>query len=216
MSSRELIVQAAFGRATEAGRSGSAVLPFHSSAVHGARVSETTGFHYFTDHQDPVLVAAVREGRRKEAGTLLDEGGFLDPQDPKTFDRSQLNWASTAEAAHAGVLAWYRDLIAARKQCPALSNCRKDLVQVDSNTHDRWLIIQRLDPSGSRAILICNFFEAPQAIPISSTDLSWSLRLWSGAACYGSSAVAPLTEIPAGESIRAALSGSSAALYMAR
>src|SRR5262249_9170195 len=155
-------------------------------------------------HGDPALAEAVREGRRKEAGGFLADGEFADPQDPATFERSKLNWNLLAQTPHSGILAWYYDLLEIRRQNAALNNCRKDLVRTEYDPRARWALIERCDPSGASALLVCNFSESKQAIPIPFCDTEWSLRLWSGGPRYGPSAPEPR---------RFELVGSSAALY---
>jgi maltooligosyltrehalose trehalohydrolase len=143
----------------------------------GQEYGETAGFYYFTDHGDRALAEAVREGRRKEAGAFLANGEFVDPQDPTTFERSRLNWNLREQAPHSALLAWYREWIAIRKQCAALRNCRKDLVRTEWDSNRRWLAIERGDPSGSRAVLICNFAEAAQTVPIPFPGEAWPAQV---------------------------------------
>ena len=58
----------------------------------GEEWGASTPFLYFTDHQDPELGQAVREGRRREYP--VSEGTEVpDPQDPETFLRSKLDWS---------------------------------------------------------------------------------------------------------------------------
>jgi hypothetical protein len=52
-------------------------------------------------------------------------------------------------------LSFYRELIALRKRWPCLSNCRKDLTTV--RIDGAMLRMERSDPSGTRALLVCNF-----------------------------------------------------------
>ena len=44
-----------------------------------------------------------------------------DPQDPATFERSRLNWDERGDGDHAGMLHWYRALIAIRRETPELA-----------------------------------------------------------------------------------------------
>jgi maltooligosyltrehalose trehalohydrolase len=106
--------------------------PFTPMLFQGEEWGATTPFQYFTDHRDPDLAAAVSRGRRDEfANVGWDPDDVPDPQELETFDRSKLDWHETDEAAHAAVLAWYRELIALRRQIPALSDPRLDRNQVD-------------------------------------------------------------------------------------
>ena len=159
--------------------------PFIPLIFMGQEYGEAAGFHYFTDHTDPALAKAVREGRKKETGGFLTEGGFKDPQDARTFRGSKLDWRLPERAPHSDVLAWYRDLIDLRRQHPAFNNCRKDLVRVEYDVRAGWLAMERSDPGGSRALLVCNFSPEEQAIPVPLPGSQWHLRLWSGGARYG-------------------------------
>jgi maltooligosyltrehalose trehalohydrolase len=125
----------------------------------GEEFAETNPFVYFTSHGDPALAQAVREGRRKEFeefhfGDLVD---FVDPQSAEAFQRSKLNWNLIGHPEHSGILSFYRELIQLRKQWPCVHNGRKDLTRVEINEGARWLRMERSDPSGSRALLFCNF-----------------------------------------------------------
>ena len=171
--------------------------PFIPLLFMGQEYGETASFYYFTDHGDPALIEAVREGRRRETGAFLDGGEFADPQDIATFQRSKLDWSLHRKAPHSGLLEWHRDWIAMRKRHASLGNCRKSLVRTACDPQNRWLVVERGDPSGSRALLLCNFSDTAQAIEIPFQDVPWSLCLWSGAARYGPPAAEPPARIPA-------------------
>ncbi|MDQ3757558.1 MAG: malto-oligosyltrehalose trehalohydrolase [Actinomycetota bacterium] len=83
----------------------------------GEEWAASTPFQYFTDHADPELGRAVSEGRRSEFGAFgWKPEDVPDPQDPATFERSRLDWSEPAREPHAGMLRWYRELIALRRQ----------------------------------------------------------------------------------------------------
>jgi maltooligosyltrehalose trehalohydrolase len=94
---------------------------------------------------------------------------FADPQAPDTFERSRITWSLIdGESQHSAMLRLYRELIALRKRWPCLSNGRKDLTRVQVNEQARWLRMDRADPSGSRAVLICSF--SPHSISLGSAS----------------------------------------------
>ena len=68
----------------------------HSFAVYGRRVCGDEPFLFFTDfHGD--LAKAVREGQAKEfAGHAGHDASVPDPNDPRTFIRSKLDWQKAA------------------------------------------------------------------------------------------------------------------------
>jgi maltooligosyltrehalose trehalohydrolase len=94
--------------------------PFTPLLFMGEEWSASTPFCYFTDHQDPELARAVRDGRRREFaafGWKPDE--IPDPQAVATFETSKLRWEEREKPRHAGMLDFYRELIALRRANPA-------------------------------------------------------------------------------------------------
>jgi maltooligosyltrehalose trehalohydrolase len=189
--------------------------PYVPMLFMGQEYGETAGFYYFTDHGDPALVEAVREGRRKEMRAFLPDSEFADPQDEGTFERSKLSWDLCQRPPHASLLAWHRDWIAIRKQHPALNNCRKDLMRTEGDQAAQCLVIERSDPSGSRALLIANFSEAAQPVRIPFPDVPWSLALWSEGGRYGPPMPEPAAQLRGAPGQLEMVAG-SAALYIAR
>ncbi len=78
-------------------------------------------FLYFTDHEEPELAEAVRQGRRSEFAAFgWAPEDVPDPQAPETFERSRLDWDELAEGDHAKLLDWYRTLLDLRRHWPDL------------------------------------------------------------------------------------------------
>jgi maltooligosyltrehalose trehalohydrolase len=73
-------------------------------------------FQFFSDHIDPAIADATREGRRREferfAAFAAED--VPDPQAPETFERSRLDRSDADE----GVRAFYRELLALRRTLP--------------------------------------------------------------------------------------------------
>ena len=73
--------------------------PFTPLLFQGEEYGETAPFQFFTDHIDPFIADATREGRRREfagfAGFSVDE--VPDPQARETFERSRLSPRPTDE-----------------------------------------------------------------------------------------------------------------------
>jgi maltooligosyltrehalose trehalohydrolase len=81
----------------------------------GEEYGETAPFQFFTDHDDPEIAEATREGRKREFAKFSAFGGEVpDPQDPATFERSKLHPAAGDE----GLRAFYAQLIALRRSLP--------------------------------------------------------------------------------------------------
>jgi maltooligosyltrehalose trehalohydrolase len=82
----------------------------------GEEYGEQRPFQFFTDHTDPAIAEATREGRRREFESFTAFAGLdvPDPQDPQTFVCSKLR----PEAGDAELLAFYRRLLALRRRLP--------------------------------------------------------------------------------------------------
>ena len=64
-------------------------------ALHGGGVRRGAPFQFFTDHTDPFIADATREGRRREFAEFAGFGEEVpDPQDPATHRRSLLDQAT--------------------------------------------------------------------------------------------------------------------------
>jgi len=83
----------------------------------GQEYGERRPFQFFTDHIDPSIAEATREGRRREfaayAGFSAED--VPDPQSPETFLRSKLDPAG----GDAEVRAFYRELLRLRRELPS-------------------------------------------------------------------------------------------------
>jgi maltooligosyltrehalose trehalohydrolase len=82
----------------------------------GEEYGARTPFLFFTDHIDPQIAEATREGRRREFAKFAAFAGedVPDPQDPTTFERSKLNRSERDD----DVYALYRRLLALRRELP--------------------------------------------------------------------------------------------------
>ncbi|MCB7138096.1 malto-oligosyltrehalose trehalohydrolase [Cellulosimicrobium marinum] len=93
------------------------VSPFTPMLFMGEEWGASTPWQFFTDHDDPELARAIREGRAAEfSGHGWDGEGapVPDPQDPATRDASVLDWTERTEGEHARLLDWYGTLVALR------------------------------------------------------------------------------------------------------
>lgn len=116
--------------------------PFTPMLFQGEEWAASSPFQYFTDHADPELGAAVREGRRREFAVF----GWLpeavpDPQDRATFDRSKLVWDELDEPYHRRVLEWYRALIELRRRLPVRRDSAGIHTEVDEDS--RTIVFER-------------------------------------------------------------------------
>jgi maltooligosyltrehalose trehalohydrolase len=139
--------------------------PFLPLLFQGQEWGETHPFLYFTDHE-PGLAASVLKGRREEFAAFgWDE--VPDPNDPATFERSKLDW----DRAGGETLELWATLLRLRREVPALGNCRRDLAAARVDPERRLVVLERGDPSGSRAVVAANLGEGSQHVPVDTGKL---------------------------------------------
>ncbi|WP_299540114.1 malto-oligosyltrehalose trehalohydrolase [uncultured Streptomyces sp.] len=120
--------------------------PFTPMLFMGEEWGARTPWQFFTDHTDPELAEAVRNGRRREFGAHgWAEEEIPDPQDAATRDRSCLDWTEPDREPHARLLDWYRELIALRRTLPDLHDPDLASVKVAHDEDARWLAYRRGD-----------------------------------------------------------------------
>ncbi|MFB7229550.1 malto-oligosyltrehalose trehalohydrolase [Streptomyces fimicarius] len=136
--------------------------PFTPMLFMGEEWGARTPWQFFTDHTDPELAEAVRNGRRREFGAHgWDEEEIPDPQDPATRDRSVLDWTEPEREPHARLLAWYRELIALRRTLPDLHDPDLASVKTAFDEDARWFAYRRGDLR-----VVVNLAGEPAAIPL--------------------------------------------------
>ena len=170
----------------------------------GEEYGETAPFLYFVSHEDPALVEAVRTGRQRELDALGKGDVQIDPQSPDTFERCRLDWANRYEGAGAALLRLHRDLLALRKEEPALRP-GASLAHVQGT--QEWCTVLRTMPEQgdifdavrAQHSLWCafNLTERPLDIPVPDDAAHhWRLRLSTEAEGYGGTGVL-VHEVPA-------------------
>ena len=173
----------------------------------GEEFGASSPFDYFTSFTDPALARAVSEGRKREYEPFFRDRAFADPQSPETFAHSRLDWDETARSPHRELLIFHRVLISLRTNNRWLSNCRKDLTRVEFSEVERWIMIERADPSGSSAFLFCNLSDQARGLPVPRAAWDSRLELFTGEQRFGG---APTTASPP-----SALDSSHAAITLA-
>jgi len=131
----------------------------------GEEWGATTPWQFFTSHPEPELAATTGAGRLAE----FAEHGWSttdvpDPQDPETLLRSTLDWKELDREEHAGLLEWYRRLIALRRDRAELTDPRLDQVEVACDEPRRWLVLTR---GGLR--VVANLAADRQQVPLDGT-----------------------------------------------
>ncbi len=138
--------------------------PFVPMLFMGEEFSASTPFQYFTNHQDQKLGHAVSEGRRNEFSCFgWNHDDVPDPQDPETFKRSKLNWEEISQDGHAGMLGWYKQLIALRRRISTLTDGNLDEVDSCFSEQECWFVLSRGDVQ-----VACNFSKVCRQLPVDS------------------------------------------------
>jgi maltooligosyltrehalose trehalohydrolase len=161
----------------------------------GEEYGETNPFLYFVHHGDPALVQSVREGRKKEFEAIGRSELQIDPQDEDTFRRSRLDWARRTTPEGARMLRLYTDLLALRREEPALRP-GASVAHVQGGAD--WCTVYRDMPlqgdmfdsvRAQRALWYgFNLCGHPQDLPVPvEATQGWRLRLSTDAEGYGGS-----------------------------
>ncbi len=159
----------------------------------GEEYGETSPFLYFIEHGDPALIDAVRAGRKREFEAIGKRQAQSDPQSEDTFARCRLDWDKRESEPGAHLLALYRDLLALRREEPALKPGASD-THVDGTA--TWFTALRIMPLQydihdvlrSRRALFCAFNLTDQTmnVPVRTDAIgAWTLRLSTDATGYG-------------------------------
>jgi maltooligosyltrehalose trehalohydrolase len=136
--------------------------PFVPMLFQGEEWGASTPFLYFTDHRQPDLAKAVREGRRREFAAFgWKPEEVPDPQDAETFARSRLDWSEIEREPHRSLLDWHRDLIRLRRRPPSLCDGRLDRLHVRFDEKERWLAIER-----GEVTVACNLSDRACVVPM--------------------------------------------------
>jgi maltooligosyltrehalose trehalohydrolase len=127
--------------------------PFAGLLFMGEESGERAPFQFFSDHIDPEIAQATREGRRNEFSsfTSFSKDEIPDPQDPATFQRSKLTRERDPALAEL-----YRDLLELRRSLPP-----GEAQDISFDEEARWLRFRR----GSFEV-VCNFGSGEVSLPV--------------------------------------------------
>ena len=120
--------------------------PFTPMLFQGEEYGERAPFQFFSDHIDPEIADATREGRRREFASFAEFSGteVPDPQAPETFERSKL----TREGEPEGLRDLHAELLRIRRELlPA-----GDVDAIDYDERAGWLAVRR-----GECTLLANF-----------------------------------------------------------
>ncbi|MBV8219537.1 MAG: DUF3459 domain-containing protein, partial [Solirubrobacterales bacterium] len=126
--------------------------PYVPMLFMGEEYGEDAPFQFFSDHIDPDIADATREGRRAEFASFaaFSKEEIPDPQDPATFERSKLTRRHDPDIAQL-----YAELLRVRKQLPS-----GDVDAIEFDESARWLRVRR----GAFEIAM-NFAAEPRRVP---------------------------------------------------
>jgi maltooligosyltrehalose trehalohydrolase len=164
--------------------------PFVPMLFMGEEYGEKRPFLYFTSHSDPALIEAVRNGRREEFNDFAWKGEAPDPDAETTFHDSKLDWSSRERDEHQSMWNFYKELLALRRDTPALRTL--DLNSVKALADDsKGVLLVRRGSGAEQALLAFNFSESAQTIDFPFRDAQWSTLLDTGASLDGGTLTIP-------------------------
>jgi maltooligosyltrehalose trehalohydrolase len=118
--------------------------PFTPMLWMGEEWAASARWPFFTSHPQPELAATTGPGRIAEFAEYgWDVSSMIDPQDPRAYRETVLDWDELAQEPHATMLAWYATLIALRAAEPDLRDADLRRVQVDFDEDAQWLLMHR-------------------------------------------------------------------------
>jgi len=126
----------------------------------GEEYGETNPFLYFVSHGDRELIAAVREGRRREFAEFGWTGDVPDPQAVGTFLRSRLD----RTRANPALLALYRDCLRLRREEPALRPGDAEST-VSADVEAGWVTLRLAPAAGACVVAVFSLADA-QDVPL--------------------------------------------------
>ncbi|WP_454048420.1 malto-oligosyltrehalose trehalohydrolase [Cellulomonas sp. Marseille-Q8402] len=167
--------------------------PFTPMLFMGEEWAARTPWMYVTDHPEPELAQAVREGRAREFGghgwaAMYGEDAETfhvpDPQDPATFAAGLLDWTEPELPGHARMLDWYRALVALRDAVPDLASGDRRVTDLTWAPVDApaegpwadWLVLHR-----GAARVVVNLADAERTVPLGSGDTLEVRAAWTQA-----------------------------------
>jgi maltooligosyltrehalose trehalohydrolase len=134
----------------------------------GEEYGETAPFAFFCSFEAPALVEAVRRGRREEFARRSFVWGseIPDPQSPETFAAAKLRWAWPEGSRQAQLRRLYQDLLAARRQWPALRDREHTTARVVDGGLDRPAVLVVERGLGEALRVVANLASRAVVLPL--------------------------------------------------
>ena len=143
--------------------------PFTPMLFMGEEHADPAPFPFFVGHGDEQLLAATREGRRREFRDEWTED-VADPGEPATFRRAVLDPSLAADEPHRRVLEAYTELLVQRRRHAVLRGDSEQAVTV----HGDAIVLERRRQK-ARAVVVLAFGAGPATVPIDVTGLAVAL-----------------------------------------
>ena len=113
-------------------------------------------------------IEAVREGRKKEFDAFSWQGEVPDPQGEETFASARLSWSWPEGTPRAGLRRLYRDLLAARREWPALRDFEHRSARLVEGEPGRGPLLELVrggESSGGSVRALFNLGDRPVRLP---------------------------------------------------
>ncbi|MEK7832959.1 MAG: DUF3459 domain-containing protein, partial [Acidobacteriota bacterium] len=177
----------------------------------GEEYGEQSPFLYFVNHGDTDLIAAVREGRKREFAEFAWQGEPPDPQSPGTFLKSKLRWELRDEGRNKTLLDFYRLLILLRRDVAAIAGFNKEDSAIMLDESKR-LIFQHRRSRKNEIFCVMNFSQKPETYRDEWSHGSWKKILDSADVIWDGPGVTLPAEIKEGQEVT--IQPTSIALYL--
>jgi maltooligosyltrehalose trehalohydrolase len=141
------------------------IAPYLPLFFMGEEYGETAPFLYFLSHGDPVLVEAVRRGRREEFAGFEWSATPPDPQAEETFLRSKLDRSLAEGEPHRSLLAFYRELLRLRREQRSLRSPDRERIEVQAFETEGALVVRRWSER-EQILALFHFGETPAEITV--------------------------------------------------
>jgi maltooligosyltrehalose trehalohydrolase len=146
--------------------------PFIPLIFMGEEYAESAPFAYFVSHSDPELVAAVREGRRREFAAFGWQAEPPDPQAEDTFRQSKLNHSLGRKGRHEVMARFYRELIRLRKTHAGLARLSKKNMDIADDEQNMLLVVRRWSKA-AEVWMMLHFGDRHAAMTVSIPEGRW-------------------------------------------
>jgi maltooligosyltrehalose trehalohydrolase len=171
--------------------------PFIPLLFMGEEYGERAPFPYFVSHGDPVLVEAVRRGRREEFASFGWRGEVPDPQAESTWLAARLNRGLRADPAHRRLEDFYRECLRLRSGLRPLVEAGKETLRVTAEA-EAGILTAESRVAGEAVAVVLHFGRSECAWKPVMGAGRWRCALDSGESRWGGSGGLGLGELHVG------------------